>query len=116
MLLPQGGPGRIPPAQAHHMIQEGLDIRETDEYQAGHAPGALHVPLSRLADRADVPGGQDVRSLALICRSGHRSQHAARLLADRGVEAVDLVRGMPDWAEHQGLPVRDARQVAGTVI
>lgn len=119
MPLPQGGPGRIPPAQAHRMIQEGtavlLDVREADEYQAGHAPGALLVPLSGLAAGADVPGSQDGRSLVLICRSGNRSQHAARLLAERSVESVDVIGGMRDWAA-QGLPVQDAHGQAGTVI
>ncbi|MER5603955.1 rhodanese-like domain-containing protein [Streptomyces sp. NPDC002265] len=119
MLSLQGGPGRISPAQAHRMLQECtavlLDVRETDEYQAGHAPGALHAPLSRLAAGADVPGSQDGRSLVLICRSGNRSQHAARLLDDRGVESVDVTGGMRDWAG-QGLPVQDAHGQAGSVI
>ncbi|MET8127814.1 rhodanese-like domain-containing protein [Streptomyces sp. NPDC005065] len=101
------------------MLQEGtavlLDVREADEYQAGHAPGALHVPLSRLATGADVPGSPNGRSLMLICRSGNRSQDAVRLLADRGVEAVDVTGGMRDWAE-QGLPVQDAHGQAGTLI
>ncbi|MEU0120493.1 rhodanese-like domain-containing protein [Streptomyces albidoflavus] len=92
-----------------------LDVREADEYRAGHAPGALHLPLSRLAADADVPGSQGGRSLVLICRSGSRSQDAARLLADRGVASVDVIGGLRDWAE-QGLPVRDAHGRAGVVI
>ncbi|MFE7015945.1 rhodanese-like domain-containing protein [Streptomyces sp. NPDC057651] len=119
MLLSPGGPGRIPPAQAHRIVQEGtavlLDVREADEYQAGHAPGAQRVPLSRLAAGADVLGSQDRRSLVLICRSGNRSQQAARLLAARGVASVDVTGGMRAWAE-QGLPVQDAHGQAGTVI
>ncbi|MGW9135381.1 rhodanese-like domain-containing protein [Streptomyces sp. NPDC055681] len=119
MLFSPGGPGRIPPGQAYRMLQEGtavlLDVREADEYQAGHAPGALHVPLSRLAADADVPASPNGRSLVLICRSGNRSQDAVRLLADRGVEAVDVTGGMRDWAE-QGLPVQDAHGQAGTLI
>ncbi|MGK9462144.1 rhodanese-like domain-containing protein [Streptomyces sp. G6] len=119
MFLSQGGPDRIPPAQAHRRIREGravlLDVREVDEYQAGHAPGTLHMPLSHLTEGVDVPGGQGGRSLVLICRSGNRSQHAARLLADRGVASVDVTGGMRAWAE-QGLPVRDAHGSAGTVI
>ncbi|WP_406433647.1 rhodanese-like domain-containing protein [Streptomyces sp. NBC_01589] len=119
MLFSPGGLGRILPAQAHRMIQECtavlLDVREADEYQAGHAPGALHVPLSRLAAGTDVPGSPNGRGLVLICRSGNRSQQAARLLAERGVESVDVTGGMIDWAE-QGLPVQDAHGQAGTVI
>ncbi|MGW0783210.1 rhodanese-like domain-containing protein [Streptomyces sp. NPDC002913] len=119
MLLPRGGSGRISPAQAHHMIQEGtavlLDVREADEYRAGHAPGALHMPLSRLAAGADPPGGPAGCGPVLICRSGRRSQDAAHLLARRGVASVDVIGGMDDWAA-QGLPVTDAHGRAGTVI
>ncbi|WP_255953272.1 rhodanese-like domain-containing protein [Streptomyces odontomachi] len=113
-------PSRVTPAQAHRMTQEGtavlLDVRETHEYAAGHVPGALHLPLSLLtAGAADVPGCRDGRSPVLICRSGNRSQRAARLLAGRGVQAVDVTGGMTAWAR-QGLPVRDGNGAAGTVI
>ncbi|MFB7936064.1 rhodanese-like domain-containing protein [Streptomyces sp. NPDC056049] len=117
-LLPRGS-GRIPAEQAYRLLRECsavlLDVREADEYDAGHAPGALHVPLSRLAVDGEVPGSKDGRTLVLICRSGNRSRHAARILAERGVEAVDVTGGMYDWAA-QGLPVQDASGAAGTVI
>ncbi|MGW1816204.1 rhodanese-like domain-containing protein [Streptomyces sp. NPDC002125] len=119
MLLPRGGPGRISPVQAHHMIQEGtavlLDVREADEYRAGHAPGALHMPLSRFAAGAEPPGDAAGRGLVLICRSGRRSRDAALLLAGRSVASVDVIGGMDEWAA-QGLPVTDAYGRAGAVI
>jgi rhodanese-related sulfurtransferase len=99
MLFSRRGPGRLTVPQA--------------EFLAGHIPGALHVPLSRLAEgTAALPAG---RNLVLICRSGSRSRRAAALLAERGVTAVDVVGGMRDRAV-RGLPVEDARGAAGTVI
>jgi len=53
-----------------------LDVREPDEWSAGHAPGAVHVPLmdlpARLGDLPDVDGA----TLAVVCRSGGRSSRA----------------------------------------
>ncbi|MFD0034358.1 rhodanese-like domain-containing protein [Streptomyces sp. NPDC127172] len=120
MLLSPSGPGRITPAQAHRAVQDGsallADVREEDEFRAGHAPGAVFLPLSRLPGDAGLPGHGDGRDLVLICRSGNRSQQAAHLLAvEHGVEAVDVMGGMRDWVA-EGLPVRDAHGAAGIVI
>ncbi|MCX4657480.1 rhodanese-like domain-containing protein [Streptomyces microflavus] len=119
MFLPARGPNRISPAQAHRAVGDGsallVDVREEDEFQAGRAPAALHLPLSRLAEGAEMPGREDGRDLVLICRSGHRSRQATCLLAGRGVTAVDVVGGMGAWAA-EGLPVHDASGAAGTVI
>lgn len=119
MLLPPSGPGRITPAQAHRAVEDGsallADVREEDEFRAGHAPGAMFLPLSRLAEGVSLPGCGDGSDLVLICRSGNRSQQAARLLAERGVTTVDVTGGMRAWAD-LGLPVRDAHGAAGTVI
>ncbi|MFC4504256.1 MULTISPECIES: rhodanese-like domain-containing protein [Streptomyces] len=108
---------RITPARAHRLLRHGtavlVDVRETDEFAAGHAPGAVHLPLSGLADgSASLPAGRDP---VLICRSGNRSRRAAELLAARGVYAPDVIGGMRDWAA-LGLPVEDARGAAGTVL
>ncbi|MEU1513460.1 rhodanese-like domain-containing protein [Streptomyces sp. NPDC005811] len=93
-----------------------VDVREEDEFAAGHAPGAVHLPLSALADgsadgSAGLPEGRDP---VLICRSGSRSRRAAELLAARGVSAPDVAGGMREWAA-LGLPVEGARGAAGTV-
>ncbi|MFI1865791.1 rhodanese-like domain-containing protein [Streptomyces jumonjinensis] len=113
------GPGRLTAAEAHRLLQEGsavlLDVREQDEWQAGHAPGARHLPLSRLTAGAAAPGTPTGRRLVLICRSGHRSRQAARLLRARGADAVDVTGGMTAWAR-KGLPVQGSAGSAGTVI
>jgi rhodanese-related sulfurtransferase len=91
-----------------------LDVRESDEWQAGHALGAVHAPLSALAAGAPLPYRARGRRLVVICRSGNRSQQAAELLAARGAEAVDVVGGMREWAR-AGLAVVDRRGENGTV-
>ena len=61
-------------------------------------PGALHLPLSRLMAGASLPAAAQGRPVVAICRSGHRSQQAAKLLAGRGVQATDVTGGMTAWA------------------
>ncbi|MGW7279168.1 rhodanese-like domain-containing protein [Streptomyces sp. NPDC054844] len=91
-----------------------LDVRETSEWTAGHAPGAVHVPLTELAAGATLPTVAEGRPLVVICRSGHRSQQAAQLLAERGARAVDVEGGMNAWAA-AGHPVVDERGNSGRI-
>ncbi|MGY6022634.1 rhodanese-like domain-containing protein [Streptomyces spinosirectus] len=119
----RSGPGRVNAREAaertgHGTTADGdavlLDVREPHEWQAGHAPRAVHLPLSALAAGAGLPARAQARPLVVICRSGNRSQQAAELLVARGAQAVDVIGGMRDWAG-EGLPVVDARGRNGTV-
>lgn len=87
-----------------------LDVREDDEWAAGHIPGAFHVPLAAVVG-ADLSLFAE-RQVAVICRSGRRSEKAAAELATRGVRVVNVTNGMIAWAA-AGLPVVTAAD-AGT--
>jgi rhodanese-related sulfurtransferase len=73
-----------------------LDVREDDEWAAGHAPVAVHIPVGSLAERAgEIPQGREVY---VICRSGARSAYAAQALAAAGWKTVNVADGMTGWA------------------
>ncbi|MGW7055094.1 rhodanese-like domain-containing protein [Streptomyces sp. NPDC054887] len=91
-----------------------LDVREEPEWDSGHAPGAVHVPLTRLVAGATPPAEAQGRPLVVICRSGQRSQQAAKLLTERGAHAVDVEGGMNAWAA-AGHPVVDERGNSGQI-
>lgn len=73
-----------------------LDVREPDEWAAGHAPGAVHLPMSELTGRIDeIP---DHEPLYVVCRSGGRSARVVAYLAQQGYPAVNVEGGMQSWA------------------
>jgi rhodanese-related sulfurtransferase len=80
-----------------------LDVREDDEWTAGHAPGALHVPMMEIPARADdVPTDRDV---VVVCRVGARSAQVVAYLRQNGFDRVtNLDGGMADW-EAAGRPM-----------
>jgi rhodanese-related sulfurtransferase len=87
-----------------------LDVREPDEWAAGHAPGAVHIPMSELLARfGEVPADTE---LVVVCRSGNRSAAVTAYLAQHGYAARNLAGGMLDWqaagrpmvAEAPGMP------------
>jgi rhodanese-related sulfurtransferase len=92
--MPNGVP-EIPAAA----VPEGawlLDVREDDEWAAGHAPDAAHIPLGQLGARTgELPADQEIY---VICRSGHRSGRATQALNGAGWRAVNVAGGMQDWA------------------
>ena len=99
----------VDPDEAVALAEAGavlLDVREDDEWDAGHAPGALHMPLRRLAaEHTRLPAD---RRLVAVCRSGQRSELAAVALIDGGYDAVNLAGGMQAWAAHGHPVVTDA--------
>lgn len=79
-----------------------LDVREEDEWRAGHAADAVHVPLSELMGRVDeIPAD---RNVYVICRSGNRSAYAASFLNQTGRTSMNVAGGMHAW-EYAGLPM-----------
>ncbi len=95
MTEPEGRVQEVPAAS----VPDGawlLDVREDDEWTAGYAPGARHIPLGEIGARtAEIPQDQAVY---VICRSGARSARAAQALAAAGWQTINVAGGMQDWA------------------
>jgi len=104
----------VDPTEAARLADTGqvllLDVREDDEWDSGHAPGASHIPLGAL-DPAAVPRD---RPVIAVCRSGGRAGKAAQALAQAGHDVHNLTGGMQAWAQ-AGLPVHGADGTPGAV-
>lgn len=73
-----------------------IDVREEEEYIAGHIPGVPLLPMSEIPDRVD----QLDKSMEYIfvCRSGRRSLEVAKFLQGEGIEKVhNYLGGMLEW-------------------
>ena len=91
--------GEIDPAQVGTDAVV-LDVRESDEWEAGHIAGSMHVPLQQVPGQLDAL--QDLLAdtqLVVVCRVGARSASAVAWLATQGVEAVNLAGGLLTWAD-----------------
>jgi rhodanese-related sulfurtransferase len=79
-----------------------LDVRETDEWSAGHIDGADHIPLRQLPGRLEeIPVD---RRVLVVCHVGARSAQATAFLRAHGRDAVNIAGGMVAW-ERTGRPV-----------
>lgn len=86
----------VPVATARQLLASGavlVDVREPHEFASGSLPAARNIPLSRLPDAvADLAS-----PVVVYCRSGIRSQQAARLLRDQGRAGVHDLGAMARW-------------------
>lgn len=73
-----------------------VDVRQPEEYAAGHIPEAVLIPLGELSSRwSEVPQGQPV---IFVCRSGNRSRQAFELARQQGLTQIhNMLGGMNDW-------------------
>ncbi len=82
-----------------------LDLREAKEYEGGHLPNALHIPLSQLSSRAAELSKLTSRPLIAYCDRGNKSRALGPTLAKLGFAEVYTLRGgVHAWTE-AGLPV-----------
>jgi rhodanese-related sulfurtransferase len=78
-----------------------IDVREDDEYAEARVPGAVHIPLGQIPERAgEVPTEGTVY---LICGSGGRSARAVEHLRGQGIDAVNVAGGTKGWIA-EGFP------------
>ena len=91
-------------ADAHVRLAVTVDVREPEEYAAGHVPGARSIPLSTLGRHTgDLSGAAD-SPVYVICASGNRSKAGAGLLSQAGINALSVVGGTAAWVK-AGHPV-----------
>ncbi len=106
----------IDPAAARLLVGTGaflLDVREDEEWSAGHASDAVHIPMGSLADRvAEIPAD---RTVVCICRVGGRSGAAAAALIGAGYDVRNVEGGMLAW-EAAGYPVISGSGGPGRIV
>jgi rhodanese-related sulfurtransferase len=90
-----------------------LDVREQEEWDAGHIAGARHVPLSELPHRVDELPSDD--RLLVVCKVGGRSAQATSFLQQQGRNAVNLDGGVLAWS-HAGRPLVTPAGAPGSVL
>jgi rhodanese-related sulfurtransferase len=78
-----------------------IDVREVDEFAAGHVPGAVNLPMSRIGELLDqLPDG----AFDVICQAGGRSARVVEALEAQGYDATNVEGGTGAWIA-SGLPV-----------
>jgi molybdopterin/thiamine biosynthesis adenylyltransferase/rhodanese-related sulfurtransferase len=88
--------------RARELIDSGgplvLDVREQDEWDEGHLPGAIHIPRGNLESRIERAEPDRARQIVVYCAAGNRSAFAAKTLEELGYEdVVSLAGGFTDW-------------------
>ena len=106
----------VDPETASRLAVQGallLDVREDDEWEAGHAPEATHLAMGLVGARlGELPAD---RTVVCICRVGGRSGVVAAELAVVGFDVRNLSGGMVAW-ERAGLPVVTGSGGTGRVL
>ena len=101
---------------AHELLGTGaflLDVREDDEWEAGHAAEAVHIAMGLVSERVgEIPTD---RTVICVCRMGGRSGAVATALVEGGFDVHNLNGGMTAW-EIAGLPVVTDAGATGRII
>jgi sulfur-carrier protein adenylyltransferase/sulfurtransferase len=99
---------QISPPEAAQLATDPvfLDVRERDEWDEGHIPGAVHIPRGSLESRVEGTLPERDRPVVIYCAAGNRSAFAAKTLEELGYEHVSSLRGgFTDW-KRNGYPVQ----------
>ncbi len=75
-----------------------LDVREQDEFDAGHIPGAILIPYTEIENKAEEMLPDKDKQILVYCRSGRRSKIAAESLAKLGYTNIKEFGGIIDWS------------------
>ena len=82
-----------------------IDVREPEEWEAGHAVGAVSIPMSQFAERQDEFPRED--EFLVICQAGARSLRVATALAASGYSPINVAGGTSAWQSAGGAMVAD---------
>ena len=74
-----------------------LDVRTQEEFDTGHIPGAVLIPNTEIADRAEQELPNKDQLLLVYCRSGNRSKQASQILVELGYTNIREFGGINDW-------------------
>ncbi len=74
-----------------------LDVREQDEFDAGHIPDAILIPYTEIENKAEEIIPDKNKQILVYCRSGRRSKIAAESLAKLGYTDIKEFGGIIDW-------------------
>jgi molybdopterin/thiamine biosynthesis adenylyltransferase/rhodanese-related sulfurtransferase len=106
----------VDPSAVREQLNNGavvVDVRETDEWSAGHIPGAKHVPKSHLESRIEGAAPDRSQHVILYCASGNRSAWAARtLIEDLGYQQVESMTGGFTLWKDRGYEVETPRAMS----
>jgi adenylyltransferase/sulfurtransferase len=95
--------------RTRELIESGnpviVDVREQDEWDEGHLPGAIHIPRGNLESRIETAVADRSQPIVVYCAAGNRSAFAAKTLEELGYEdVVSLAGGFTDW-KRNGFPI-----------
>ena len=71
-----------------------IDVREVDEFGAGHVPGAVNIPMSEIGNRLEELPAE---AFDVICQAGGRSARVVEALESRGFDATNVEGGTGEW-------------------
>jgi rhodanese-related sulfurtransferase len=95
-------PGAVPTVPVDGLPADAvlLDVRENEEWTAGHIEGAVHVPMMQLPQRLQFAPGPltGEAPIVVVCKVGSRSAQVTAWLRGQGYDAANLAGGMLAWA------------------
>ena len=103
-------------SEAREWVRGGaqmIDVRENGEWNAGHAPQAVHIPAGQVSSRLNRI--RKDKDLVVVCRSGSRSRSVTSMLRSQGYQAYTLKGGMRAWQAAEG-QVLDRKGRPGRII